>query len=94
MEEVICIPKEVNGVNSKRRDSISQHKIMCCSKTQTRESLDYNIKISFLSIILLFSMTGIVYNELWGDKCSSMTPILAGLITGIIGLFIPPPKKS
>jgi len=90
-ETKVCIPKDVP---SERRDSISQHKIMCCSKTQTRESLDYNVKIAFMTIIMLFSMSGIIYNELWGNPCSPTTPILTGILTGIIGLFIPTPRKG
>jgi len=43
---------------------------------------------------MLFSMTGIVYIELFGDKCSNLTPILTGILTGIMGMFIPTPKRK
>jgi len=79
---------------SELEEVVVETEIKCCSGTFTKKSLDYNVKISFLSILMLFSMTGIVYIELFGDKCSNLTPILTGILTGIMGMFIPTPKRK
>jgi len=85
--------RAINLPELQESQSISQHQMMCCSKTLTRESLDYNVKITFMSILMVFSMTGIIYNEYFGDKCSSLTPVLTGILTAIVGIFLPTPQK-
>lgn len=84
---------EVNFHSDEKRDSDSK-KVMCCSSTLTKRSADYIVKITFLSISMLVSLVGLAYIEIYGDKCSSMTPVLSGILTGSLAVLVPAPKRG
>ena len=77
-----------------KEEDTQKQEIKCCYDTCSKGSLDYNVKIIFLSFITLFSMTGLVYMELYGDKCSNLLPVLTSLLTGVLGILVPKPKRK
>jgi hypothetical protein len=68
-------------------------RILCCSKTTTKASAKFNLKVMIIVMVMLYSMGMLFYSELYGDPCNSLIPFYSGLIGSILGLFVKQPTR-